>query len=314
MKRYLFAMLFLALWHPLAYGGEVDWAALNPEIANAIYVGSSEKCLECHEEYMNVFKRTAHARASHTMKQNDCESCHGPMSKHLDAPKRRPPLTVSFKKERGLTAVQKNSVCLQCHEKGKVAMWMGSQHERVNVACADCHNIQKGMPRDIIKQTNTDLCIKCHTQYRAVIQKSSHHPLREGKLFCTDCHNPHGTMTEKLVSANSVNEKCYECHAEYRGPFLFEHPVVRENCITCHDPHSSNFGFLLRKKPPHLCQQCHVNIINAHSAFLYDGSDLPGGANFQNSVGGKRVVQKGCPNCHSQIHGSNHPAGAKFQR
>ena len=52
---------------------------------------------------------------------------------------------------------------------------------------------------------------------------SSHMPIREGKITCSDCHNPHGSVTEKLIRQASVNEVCYTCHAEKRGPFLWEH-------------------------------------------------------------------------------------------
>jgi cytochrome c5 len=30
--------------------------------------------------------------------------------------------------------------------------------------------------------------------------------------------------------------------------------------------------------------------------------------------GGRYVFNRGCTNCHSQIHGSNHPSGVRFQR
>ena len=45
-------------------------------------------------------------------------------------------------------------------------------------------------------------------------------PLREGKIVCSDCHNPHGTVTEAMLRDDSINDTCYKCHAEKRGPFL----------------------------------------------------------------------------------------------
>ncbi len=87
--------------------------------------------------------------------------------------------------------------------------------------------------------------------------RSSHMPVREGKVVCTDCHNPHGSFSEALLKTATINEVCYQCHAEKRGPFLWEHPPVRENCLNCHDPHGSNNDFLLKISRPRLCQQCH---------------------------------------------------------
>jgi hypothetical protein len=40
-----------------------------------------------------------------------------------------------------------------------------------------------------------------------------------------------------MVKAESIKELCTTCHADKRGPWLFEHPPVEENCLTCHNPH-----------------------------------------------------------------------------
>ena len=89
--------------------------------------------------------------------------------------------------------------------------------------------------------------------------KNSHHPIREGKITCADCHNPHGTQTAKMIRGASVNEQCYTCHTEKRGPFLWEHAPVRESCLNCHTPHGSNHLKLQKTSVPYLCQQCHSN-------------------------------------------------------
>ena len=147
-----------------------------------------------------------------------------------------------------------------------------------------------------------DTCFQCHKLQRAQIQYSSHMPLREGKLTCTNCHNPHGSVTEKLLREASVNDNCYKCHAEKRGPFLFEHQPVRENCLNCHTPHGSNYENLLKVARPRLCHQCHTTGHNGGSGFSPGTSPLVG------------AIQNGCGNCHSNIHGSNHPNGMFFLR
>ena len=56
------------------------------------------------------------------------------------------------------------------------------------------------------------------------------------KMECTTCHNPHGAQNVKMLrEGTSITEACASCHAEKRGPFLWEHAVGRENCVTCHD-------------------------------------------------------------------------------
>jgi DmsE family decaheme c-type cytochrome len=105
----------------------------------------------------------------------------------------------------------------------------------------------------------------------------------------------------------TVNETCYTCHMEKRGPLLWEHQPVRENCLTCHTPHGSTQARLLVQRPPYLCQDCHAN--SGHQAQPMAGQNLPGqiAANF-------RLMAQGCVNCHSQIHGSNSPNGTFLTR
>ena len=107
------------------------------------------------------------------------------------------------------------------------------------------------------RQSISETCFQCHKQQRAEFRRRSHMPLPEGKLSCVDCHNPHGSATRSLLNADSVNDVCYTCHAEKRGPFLWEHAPVRESCVNCHQPHGSNHDKLLVGARPYLCQQCH---------------------------------------------------------
>jgi DmsE family decaheme c-type cytochrome len=128
-------------------------------------------------------------------------------------------------------------------------------------------------------------------------------PLREGKMTCSSCHNPHGTVTPALLKENSTNETCYACHAEKRGPFLWEHPPVTENCTNCHDPHGSNHERMLKVAKPRLCQQCHIETLHPTRPF---GRDTAASLKF--------VLGRSCSNCHVNIHGSNHPSGSAFTR
>jgi DmsE family decaheme c-type cytochrome len=152
----------------------------------------------------------------------------------------------------------------------------------------------------LAKLTEIDTCAQCHKNKRAEIWRSSHMPVREGKLKCSTCHNPHGSFSEALLREATTNDGCYKCHAEKRGPFLWEHPPVRENCVNCHDPHGSINDFMLKISRPRLCQQCHANL-----------TGHPGHPRNPTSI---YAFNRECQNCHSQHHGSNSPAGSRFIR
>ncbi|HET7656139.1 MAG TPA: DmsE family decaheme c-type cytochrome, partial [Luteimonas sp.] len=182
--------------------------------------------------------------------------------------------------------------------------WIASVHERRGLSCTDCHNpMVRLSPEGMLAQSSiNETCATCHRDIRVQFNRRSHMPLPEGQLSCVDCHNPHGSVTEPLLKTDTVNETCYACHAEKRGPFLFEHAPVRESCLNCHTPHGSNHADLLVLPVPMLCQQCHTN--HQHPNDLLTRQNLRTGR-----VPDERVMARGCLNCHSNIHGSNHPSG-----
>jgi DmsE family decaheme c-type cytochrome len=194
-----------------------------------------------------------------------------------------------------------NQVCLGCHEKGNRTLWRGSAHEMRGVACVNCHIVMRNVtPKYQLAQlTEMDTCLQCHKNKRAEMWRSSHMPVREGKMTCSSCHNPHGSFGEALLRTATVNDACYKCHAEKRGPFLWEHPPVRENCLNCHDPHGSMQDAMLKVSRPRLCQQCHT------------AADHPGNPGNPRAI---YSIAGACSNCHVKIHGSNSPAGSQLVR
>jgi DmsE family decaheme c-type cytochrome len=150
-----------------------------------------------------------------------------------------------------------------------------------------------------------ETCATCHKPQVTKQLRTSHMPVREGKMTCATCHNPHGsTNVKQLRVGNYINETCYSCHAEKRGPFLWEHAAGRESCSSCHDPHGSNVDRMLVAREPMLCQRCHIG--TRHPSTVYDGTSLAQRNN--------RLITRSCTNCHQQIHGSNYPSGNAFAR
>jgi DmsE family decaheme c-type cytochrome len=152
------------------------------------------------------------------------------------------------------------------------------------------------------------VCFECHSRQRAEYAKPFHHPLEGNLMSCAGCHGPHGSSNEFSLRRASINDTCYSCHAEKRGPFLWEHAPVAEDCSNCHVPHGSSQPGLLTLRAPLLCQQCHSQV--GHPGFAYGPEGLPGGTGQPSSY----LVAGSCLNCHSQVHGSNHPSGSRLTR
>ena len=270
------------------------------------FVGE-DTCVTCHEPEGKGLHTTLHGKAQNARTPaaragQSCETCHGPGQAHVDTGDK-----TKIKRFDAMSAKDVNATCLTCHSKGSHAQWNGGMHDARNLSCATCHSVHspKSERAQLKTVTAVQTCATCHKQEAMKVQKSGHMPVREGKMDCTTCHTPHGsTNVRMLKTGNTLNETCASCHAEKRGPFLHDHAAGRESCASCHDPHGSNNDRMLVAKEPMLCQRCHVS--SRHPATIYDGTQIAAASN--------RVVGRSCVNCHSQIHGTNHPAGSRFLR
>jgi len=284
-----------------------------PKPGPATYVGN-EVCKACHGDQFEKFSQTVMGKIFLQNPRNEtekraCESCHGPGSNHVSAGGGRGVGgLITFRKNAGESAKVQNEACLGCHQRGVQTYWEASPHASRGLACVNCHTIMtKTTDRFQLakvddktpffnKRAQTEVCGQCHLQRKAQLMRSSHMPVREGKMTCSDCHNPHGTPNPSQLNQTSVNENCYTCHAERRGPFLHQHPPAVDNCTNCHEPHGTVNDRLLKVRMPRLCTQCH-------SGHRTNDPELARG-----------FFNRSCASCHSQIHGSNHPAGMFFQR
>ena len=286
-------------------------------------------CTKCHDEsearpVLSIYQTRHGVKAD--SRTPACQDCHGESDGHVKGsagPGTRPKPEVVFGRGSGVYPPDSPAaivgVCLQCHQGGARSHWSGSQHQREDLSCVNCHRVHIARDPVLSKVTQPDVCFACHKDQRAQLHRISTHPVLAGKMGCSDCHNPHGSTGPKLLIKNSINETCLTCHDEKRGPFLWEHQPVADDCTNCHTPHGSNNEPLLKARLPWLCQDCHSG---DHARSAYSGANLAGGLvtsvngtkPFQNQAPNAQIVGRDCLNCHSLVHGSNSPAGAKFQR
>jgi len=265
------------------------------------YVGA-DTCRTCHTDKTSLGEHGRTANPRTPMAGQGCETCHGPGQAHAEAGGD----VKLIRNPANLAPADVTATCTTCHNSGDHEFWNGSQHDRRNLTCTTCHSVHSwnSLEKQLKAESVLKTCGQCHRDKLAKLDRSGHMPVREGKLECSTCHNPHGSQNVRLLRVgNTVNETCTSCHAEKRGPFLWDHAPVRENCTTCHDPHGTANERALVAKLPFLCQRCHAH--TRHPATIYDNTQL---------LSSTRLYNRACVNCHSNIHGSNHPSGHTFTR
>ncbi len=306
MKLLQQALLILAFLATPAY------AADNPALssANDLVLKGDAKCTACHDEsdspkLLSIGKTKHGTRADG--RTPTCTSCHGASDAHADSKTQvRPAPDRTFTKRSKTPVAERNAACLTCHSGTSRMFWAGSIHEQQAVACTSCHVVHNAHDKVRDKLTQQETCFTCHKEKRAEINRPSRHPVKEGKVTCSDCHNPHGSAGPKLMVRDTVVDTCYACHADKRGPFLWSHQPVTEDCGICHNPHGTTTPKMLKQRMPFLCQECHEPGSHQGLAPSVDGK-AP-------LIQREATSGRSCVNCHTAIHGGNSPANSSMVR
>jgi DmsE family decaheme c-type cytochrome len=267
------------------------------------------QCTRCHDQSDDT-PVLAIGKTRHGVRADGrtptCTSCHGASETHVNKPadaKERPQPDRMFGRLSPTPVETLNQSCLACHQGGKRIHWQIGPHAARDVACTSCHQVHTGHDKARDRALQVETCTACHKEQRAQVSRPSRHPMPEGKVVCTDCHNPHGTAGPKMLVRDSVNDTCVTCHMEKRGPFVRTHQPVQEDCSICHNPHGTTTPYLLKARSPFLCQQCHEPTSHRGNIGSLTGTSTSANA-----------IARGCLNCHTQIHGTNNPANIGNQR
>ena len=171
-----------------------------------------------------------------------------------------------------------SETCASCHTK-QAKEFAHSTHARINIpgdtikaqGCEMCHGPGslhvaagggRGVGGIVNPRKDPSACFACHLDKKAEFRLPHHHPLLEGKMSCIDCHSAHGEEVRpwSATSMKDINEACFRCHKEQRGPFVWEHEALREGCTTCHKVHGSIHEKMLVARDNNLCLRCHTQI------------------------------------------------------
>lgn len=306
---------FRRAWLLMVLAAAGLWAQAPP---GASYI-PDDICAACHSEITQPFPRNPHfvanALGNRPPEQTGCQSCHGPASEHVANSGDKTKIN-AFSLMAPEAALDN---CLGCHSKdfGKMQI-RRSSHSQGEVSCGSCHRVHTpGQIHRLLAKPERQVCYDCHLDVAARFSLPFNHPVNEGAMECSDCHNPHGApvatwsagQSPRMVDHSLGNDvPCVKCHTDKRGPFVFEHAPVRvEGCAQCHNPHgSTNPRLLARPAVFTMCLECHNSVMG----FGTRGDGIASPGTFFHNIADPQF--QNCVTCHSRIHGSN--ADPMFRR
>jgi len=181
-------------------------------------------CLRCHASNVqeslpdarNHFSSPPFPRGGIT-----CESCHGDPSRHLAQNGKGPILNPAK-----LDPVRRDSVCLECHLEGEVAV-VKQGHKLVEFRPGDDLFEDAVYFEDGRKAGPGG---RATSQWESLLESACKQGSGE-RLNCTTCHDPHSSVSaEDRVSY--YRARCFACHSRLASGHHAENP----DCTSCHMP------------------------------------------------------------------------------
>jgi predicted CXXCH cytochrome family protein len=204
----------------------------------------AELCNRCHEPI------TRGRSVLHTpVMKGACESCH-------------PPHASRFPKL--LDAVGPD-LCLACHGDFEARLATAKYtHKAMESGCDKCHDVHGSNHAMATTQPVRQQCAGCHEPLMTLAADAKvKHPAVTDERSCMNCHAPHGSALEKLMS-DVPARLCANCHAKEikspRGKVVAAMPNLQPSdgahlhgalkdgrCAGCHAPHGGDAADLLTK-------------------------------------------------------------------
>ena len=240
-------------------------------------------CYMCHEPKNT--KAVVHGPVA----SGDCTLCHSP---HQSP---NPKL---------LLASPVSKLCFACHDEAM------AKHKFVHVPvaggeCLSCHDPHESPYAKQLVQEGKNLCLMCHADMEEQLKKKHVHAVIE-MVGCTGCHSPHSTDNKHQL-LKALPDLCYGCHSdkeEYVKQVKYPHGAVdaKGSCVTCHNPHASDFDKLPKaKENMDICLTCHNRVRKTSHGYVLNMKKWF----MDNPEHHGPILTGDCAVCHNP-HGSNY--------
>jgi Tetratricopeptide repeat/Cytochrome c554 and c-prime len=221
-------------------------------------------CLHCHATAVQTALPEARNKYDGAPFQQGgvgCTACHGDSSQHL-AEKGHGPIINPTK----LAPAKRDSICLQCHLEGDVAIYRAGTSLAQFHAGADLTDYAVYF----VKASTESGGGRASSQYEALL-RSACKVASGDKLTCTTCHDPHGSPSaEERISY--FRGRCLACHTNPKIATM-HHPEERD-CAVCHMPTRVTTDISHEQATDHNIQRRPSSATSAHFTDLAESIEL----------------------------------------
>src|SRR5262245_26406111 len=222
---------------------------------NASPAENSARCITCHAR---THEQSLFDRSEHKLHGVACQTCHAP---HLTGIASRENLQMVRAQTQFVRPTSKPAevqwlnnkllreaepaLCFTCHKTIEAQFALPNRHKVSEglMKCTDCHNPHGTRNTPMLKKTNWEACIACHTEKRGPFVFEHASVKVEG---CITCHSPHGSVNRMMLVRREGRFLCLQCHVDPQadnvphGRLGFQ---TRGDCVRCHATiHGSNFS------------------------------------------------------------------------
>jgi predicted CXXCH cytochrome family protein len=160
--------------------------------------------------------------------------------------------------------MQVPALCWECHDGADKAFSGAQRHYPVFAGkqCLNCHSPHRSPAEKMLSRATPALCFDCHD--KGMVEKKYQHP--PAMENCAICHVAHSGENGKLLNTD-LEKLCLQCHAKAtethlhgmgKSPYVDAVTGQLINCVSCHNPHGSDFEKLTHAdRKQKLCQRCH---------------------------------------------------------
>ena len=292
--------------------------------------GADKICAKCHKSMIPANARSVHADVA----SGNCTKCHD----------------VHSSKNKANLLKAGNELCFGCHKTmGETLAKIKFRHNPVEKGCITCHNPHASASAEhLLIDSPLVLCLKCHKSDSPTFTRlHMNYPVAKGN--CASCHDVHGSDKGALLYTNShspvANKLCNQCHEDPGSATPFKTkkkgfelcrgchndmvndtlnrknmhwPLLgKDGCMSCHAPHGSKEGKLIKGSLVSVCGKCHADTMErlakspAKHKPIQEGNCMachePHSSDFA-YLGRKQSIEL-CGSCHNWKSHTSHPLG-----